>query len=136
MKHEKKILRKRIGNWTLEGPIDEALKSLINAKAQWEQLGYTDIVIETESDYDYGSSGCGDYYETVVYGKLLETDKEFEKRCKLEDKAEEAKKYLKKVSQSEERLLYERLKKKYGKSLASNVKMRTIDTPWGDPTGS
>lgn len=131
---EKIWISKSLGRWTLEGPLDDVIKSITDAKKHWESIGYKDL--EFEEDYDYHSCDCGASSSTIVRGKILETDKELEVRLKLEQDAEESKAYLAKRVEEQERLMFEKLQKKYGKPLASSETQRTYKADWADPTGS
>jgi hypothetical protein len=102
-----RIKKTNISICDLEGDLNQVISTLITIRDNAANLGYYNISIEPDYEYD----------GVELFGTRLETDKEREKRLAKAKKEREANKELKKEQEKEqekeERELYEKLKKKF-----------------------
>ena len=89
----------------LDCSIDNAIMQLENIKTYYTSKGFQELEL-------YGYDGA---YQIYLYGKRLETDKEFKDRLKKEQHEAELRKEAEDKKQTEELKLYKKLQKKYGK---------------------
>lgn len=90
----------------LDGPVDEVIGYLEEEKRKALKLDYFDISLY----YDYFDGT----YEINMVGNQLETEEEYNTRMALAKKYKAKKKNIKLDQEKSERLLFEKLKKKYG----------------------
>ena len=119
---KRKILRKPIPNTyvpfglcSVEGEIGKVIKTLTKVKEKAEKQGYKNVEILIDSGHENAWAD--------LYGDIPETDAEMERREKVWMKKEER-----------ERVLYEKLKKKFEKKVPANMKIPKgkIDTSHPD----
>ena len=88
--------------------IDNLINSLQAAKEAEKSGEWTGLLVSSYSDDDYAS------VEWHIKGYRLETDKEYNKRMKEEEKVAKFKKKIKEDKEERDKKEYERLKKKFG----------------------
>ena len=99
----------------ISGPIYHVIKELLKVQKYYKAKGFENIAIDIETHAGYH----GDETEISFVGWRLETDEEFSKRVAKNKKNKIAAKKrdatLRARIEENERMLYDKLKKKYGK---------------------
>lgn len=96
----------------LDGPLKTAIYYLSSLPKEYTQKGYSEFRIEQHYEFKWGEEE--DERIVVLYGKRLETDTEFNKRKRRKEASCKANKAKKEKREAKERVMYDRLKKKYG----------------------
>lgn len=86
--------------------VDSAVNILLSVKRGFESNGWSNIRLDMTYSYD----DC----QLILVGERWETDSEYKIRCSRAEKLQQKKLAKKLTKEQSERLLYERLKKKYG----------------------
>lgn len=93
-------VKKNLASVNLEGSVDNAIRIL----SEYKILHGGDAQLEMDEDYCYFN----------LIGIVEESDKEYEKRLKIEAKQAAIQKAQEEKKKNDEIKMYERLKKKYG----------------------
>lgn len=105
----KKEIIKEIQNvdlWHFDGvPRDSAISEINSIFDYAESKGFKDCVIRVGGDVDFA--------ELIIYGKILETDKEYQKRLATDEKIKFIEEKSKKKQIERDMKLLASLKKKY-----------------------
>lgn len=96
----------------LEGGIEDTIKMLLDLKTVAESQGFTNISLYLDVD-NYSYSGGRVFDSWYIMGNRLETDEEYDKRMKREERIKQDNKNAAQVKLNKERREYERLKKKF-----------------------
>ncbi len=104
---KKKYIEKKIESCIdLSGSFDQVLQFLRDQEEELRKAGWTDLRLDEEGNY-----GSPTY---AIYGKRLETDKEYQKRINKRKREEKKKQEEKQKKEEEEKRRLEELIKKYG----------------------
>lgn len=109
MKPEKKYISKKLDSFYLydfEKSFVSVIETLVNYLDEYREKEYRNL--KFSEHYDYNDEKC-----LILTGERLETDKEFNKRIKMEEKQKLAKQKERKAKKEKEYREYLRLKRKF-----------------------
>jgi uncharacterized protein (UPF0305 family) len=106
---ERRVVREKFNSTYINVYIGNLIESLCDIREQGEKQGYSNISIEINDAY------LGDLYidELEIHGERKENDEEYNKRIRKLEKRKEREKKTKEAKEAKDRILYEKLKKRF-----------------------